>query len=150
MDFRPAVFGRADGTERNPRNLEKYLVHNCPLHVLRQPAERLTEITAAIISSRQAAGMVDPSVPRLLLILSDFKEESPTRYRLDRTSFANTRVVLLWRTLPEDRRKPAGLTARVERWKQLFARRGATVSAFSDGAAVNSPAAFQALLRGGR
>jgi hypothetical protein len=136
--------------ERNPRNLERYLVDNCPLHVLRQPPEKLTEITAAIISSRQAAGMVGPAVPRILLILSDFKEESPTRYRLDGTSFANTRVVLLWRTLPEDRRRPAGLSARVERWRQLFASRGAAVSAYSDSAAISSPAAFQALLRGGR
>lgn len=148
--FRPSLlgFGKSPTTELKPQGLRSYLTGFCPSYILSQPAEPDTEISAAILTALQDTAMVGRDTPRIMIILSDFKEETRVRYQLGRTSLAGVHTIMLWRTLPEDRRRPAGLSQRIAHWRQMIERHGGKVDAFTDATANYSPAEFSALIEG--
>lgn len=149
--YRPSLIGFGDaesGVQSNFRQFTQYVAASCPRLLLAQPYEPMTEIAAAITTALDANAMVAPDVSRVMVLLSDFKEESAVRTRLARSGLKGVRVILLWRTLPEDRREPSGLTKRVNYWKQFVRGHGGTAYAFADTAVANSPAELQALIVG--
>lgn len=142
VDFAPSLlgFGAAEPfVQRDRLAFSKYLSADCPAHTLRQAPEPTTEITAAILAAKEAMALTPASVPRVYIIMSDFREEGPSGFTLKGVNFNRSRVILLWRTLREDKIDPAQLSARVKLWKDELARHGARVSAFSDSAAIASP-----------
>lgn len=150
IDYRPNILGfSSPGVESDSTRFQAYLVQKCPLYILSNRPEPVTEIAAAIQSSLQATAMVSNHAVRVMLILSDFKEETKVHLALLPRTLAGVRIIMLWRTLPEDRRNPAELDKRIALWKAYLAGHGAKmVSAFADDTAIYSPAEFAALIEG--
>jgi hypothetical protein len=108
--------------------LRQVLGGSCPDSIVKQPAEPLTEISAAIVSATSEPR--PPQSRRLLILLSDFKEESlksADNGALDAARLKETKVLMIYRVLPEDQGDPSALMARVARWRKLLQDRGATV-----------------------
>jgi len=149
-DFRPSLLGLGASatTEIKPKAFRDYLTGFCPDFILHQPPEPETEISAAILTALEATAMVSRGTPRILIILSDFKEDTKVRYQLGRADLTGARAILLYRTLPEDRANIAGQRARVQYWRRLLERHGAKVSDFADSTPSCSPAEFETLIEG--
>ena len=146
VSYRKSLFGFAatDGVITSEHDFLQYVAVQCPQVLVHQPVQPTTEITAAVVTAMRATEMTGADIPKFLIILSDFKEESPTAYSLRDISLRGVRIVMLYRVLPEDRRRPAGLNTRLAAWRNAFTAAKARVRLFED-IAVN-PADLQSVL----
>ncbi len=148
--FRPSAFAVAkkdDITISDREQFARYVEQECPDMLLAKPVEPQTEIDAAIITADRALQLTRKGVPKIFIILSDFKEESATPYSFRGMDFTGSRFVLVYRTLPEDQRDPAMQKAKIAAWKRRLANLGAEVEDLDENAVVTSPRDFEALIR---
>lgn len=149
-NYRPSAFsvGKVPaGTIKDPEKFTRYVALDCPAMLLAQPVANSTEIAAAIITADRALQLTKNGVPKIFVILSDFKEESSTSYPFYGLDFKGSRFVLVYRTLPEDRLKPAAQNLRLRIWKKRLEKLGAEVEAVDENAVLSSPKDFETLLR---
>ena len=106
------------------KKLRAYLGVDCPRVLLGGPAEPDTEISAAIASV--ATRPSPPGAQRFMIIASDFKEEAVSPEPLNSGSLARTKILLLYRPVVEDRRKGGEMQTRIESWRSLMHKLGAT------------------------
>jgi hypothetical protein len=109
-NYRPAAFsvGKVPpGTMRDKKKFEAYVSVDCPNMLLARPVEQQPQIVAAIITADRALQLTRAGVPKIFIILSDFKEESLTPYSFRGMSFKGSRFIMVYRTLYEDRFDPA-------------------------------------------
>lgn len=148
--YRPSAFaiGKVDpGTIRDRDKFARYVSTDCPEMLLAKPDEKETEIVATIISADRALQLTRSGVPKVFIILSDFKEESLTPYSFRGMSFKGDRFILLYRTLNEDRSDPGLQKAKLAEWDRRLNRLGAEVEEVDENAALASPKDFEALIR---
>lgn len=148
--YRPSAFaiGKVDPeTIRDRDKFARYVSVDCPEMLLAKPEEQETEIVATIISADRALQLTKTGVPKVFIVLSDFKEESLTPYSFRGMSFKGDRFILLYRTLNEDRSDPALQKARLAEWEQRLKHLGAEVERVDENAALASPKDFEALVR---
>ena len=125
------VATRRDNTRLSSlKKLRAYIGVDCPRVLLAGPAEAVTEISAAIASV--ATRPKPPGANRFIVIASDFKEEAVSPEPLSPGSLTGTKVLLLYRPVPEDRRNGGEMQARVQTWRKLLENLGASVSAAPD------------------
>ena len=149
-NYRPSAFsvGKVQaGTIKDPEKFTRYIAVDCPAMLLAQPVANSTEIAAAIITADRALELTKKSAPRIFVILSDFKEESPTSYPFHGLDFTGSRFVLVYRTLSEDRLNPVAQKLRLRTWEKRLEKLGAEVEALDENAVLSSPKDFEALLR---
>lgn len=147
--FRPSAFsiGRAEeGRITNRDEFRRYVEVDCPEMFLARPFEPATEISAAIVSASRALALVSPTAPRTFILLSDFKEEAAATPDLNGLDLSGAHVILLYRTLPEDRRSPGGQQSRLEDWQRRLTALRASVSVVDENAVLSSLPDFQALI----
>lgn len=148
--YRPSAFTvgkKADSTIRDRDQFARYVKDECPDLLLAKPVEPATEIAAAIITADRTLQLTREGVPRVFIILSDFKEESVTQYSFHGTDLTGSRFILVYRTLPEDQLDPAMQRAKIGNWKRRLSRLGAEVETLDENAVVTSPRDFEALIR---
>ena len=148
--FRPSAFGigKSDpGTIRDREKFARYVGTDCPNMMLERPVENSTEIVAGIITADRALQLTKHGVPKVFIVLSDFKEESPTPYSFRGTDFTGSRFILLYRTLTEDRFDPAMQKAKLADWRRRLQRVGGEVIVVDENAVLSSPKDFEALIR---
>ena len=139
VDYRKSLFGiRAADLVTSEDEFARYLTLECPRFVTSRRPQVATELSAAVVSAARATAMAGPAIHRTMIILSDFKEETLAPVSLDSVALRGTRVLMLYRTLPEDRRYPAGLDQRIDTWKRKLRARGARVAAFDENAAASA------------
>lgn len=149
-NYRPSAFavGKVQpGTIRDREEFTRYVSVDCPEMLLARPVEPSTEIVAAIITADRALELTRQGVPKIFIVLSDFKEESLTPYSFRGMSFEGSRFILVYRTLTEDRADPAWQTAKLRDWDRRLKRLGAEVEVLDENAVLSSPKDFEALLR---
>jgi hypothetical protein len=149
-NYRPSAFavGKVQpGTIRDRDEFTRYVSVDCPAMLLARPVEPSTEIVAAIITADRALELTRKGVPKVFVVLSDFKEESLTPYSFRGMSFKGSRFILVYRTLNEDRIDPAWQTAKLRDWDRRLKRLGAEVEVLDENAVLSSPKDFEALLR---
>lgn len=153
VNFNPKLF--AFGKANDPSEIsdkaqfERYLTDYCPQYVVTRPAEATTEIGAAIIASQQAIAMMATSVPQALIILSDMKEDTQAVADLSGIGLSNTRVVILFRSLAEDARRPSPEPDRIRPWRKVFRKHNArSVTVRPDTAIVGSIAELTKVIAG--
>jgi hypothetical protein len=108
-NYRPSAFGIAKpdpGTITSREKFERYVSVDCPAMLLLRAVENSTEIVAAIITADRALQLTKKGVPKVFVVLSDFKEESLTPYSFRGMDFKGSRFILVYRTLNEDRSDP--------------------------------------------
>jgi hypothetical protein len=115
--------------------------------MLARPVANSTEIAAAIITADRALQLTKKGVPKIFVVLSDFKEESPVPYTFRDLDFTGSRFVLVYRTLPEDRLDPGSQRAKLRMWERRLKNLGAEVETLDENAVLSSPRDFEALLR---
>jgi hypothetical protein len=120
------------------KKLKTYLGIDCPELIVRQSAEPLTEISAAIASV--TAMPSEKSVKRMVVIASDFREETSGN-SAPLSSLSGYRILLVYRPVTEDQLDPAAMVDRVEAWRQLLAEKGAVVTTAPDTALKRSTVA---------
>lgn len=148
--YRPSAFavGKKDEITISDRDqFARYVEEECPDMLLAKPVEPETEIDAAIITADRALQLARKGVPKIFIILSDFKEESTTSYTFRGMDFSGSRFILVYRTLPEDQRDPAMQKAKIAEWKRRLANLGAEVEDYDENAVVTSPRDFETLIR---
>nr|WP_314444431.1 hypothetical protein [uncultured Sphingomonas sp.] len=148
--YRPSAFsvGKVDpGTIRDREQFTRYVAADCPSMMLARPIANSTEIGAAIISADRALQLTKKGVPKVFVILSDFKEESPVPYSFRGLDFRDSRFVLVYRTLTEDRLDPGFQKAKLRAWESRLENLGAEVEVLDENAVLSSPKDFEALLR---
>ncbi len=140
MDFRHALkgFRHTPGVVTDLPSLKAYLTVECPQTIAAMPSQPDTEIAAALISADRAIAILGSQVLRKIIILSDFKEESLAAFDLGEVHLRGVHVLMLYRTLPEDRRDPAPQTARLATWSKRLRKAGAAVRSFDDNAITAS------------
>jgi hypothetical protein len=149
-NYRPAAFavGKVPlGTMRDKKKFEAYVSTDCPNMLLAQPVQKETQIVAAIITADRALQLTRTGVPKIFIILSDFKEESLTPYSFHGMSFEGSRFILVYRTLNEDRFDPGMQKAKLAAWDQRLTNLGAEVKVLDENAVLSSPRDFEALIR---
>lgn len=149
-DFRPSAFGigkETKGTIRKREDFARYVGVDCPALLLARPVEGSTEIVAAIITADRALALTREGVPKVFVVLSDFKEESLSPISFRGMSFKGSKFILVYRTLPEDRFDPAQQKAKLADWKRRLLRLGAEVDVVDENAVLSSPKDFEALIR---
>jgi hypothetical protein len=149
-NYRPSAFsvGKVPpGTIRDRDEFTRYVSVDCPNMLLARPVEGSTEIVAAIITADRALQLTKSGVPKVFIILSDFKEESLTPYSFRGMSFKGSRFILVYRTLTEDRFDPGMQRAKLAAWDQRLAKLGAEVEVLDENAVLSSPRDFEALIR---
>lgn len=149
-DFRPSAFGIGKvtkGTIRKREDFARYVSVDCPEVFLARPVEPATEIVAAIITADRALALTRAGVPKVFILLSDFKEESLSPISFRGMSFKGSKFILVYRTLPEDRFDPAQQKAKLADWKRRLSRIGAEVDVVDENAVLSSPKDFEALIR---
>ena len=147
--YRPATFRvrrQSEEVVADRRTFSNYVTEECPLMFLSHPPEQQTEIAATIISAYRASALLREDARRTFVVLSDFKEETPTHFSFDGIDLAGSRFILVYRTLDEDRRAPGPQEARLSAWEQLLTGLGASVSRIDENAVLGSPQEFQMLL----
>jgi len=148
--YRPTTFKlgrrRAEEVVTDRATFERYLTEECPMMFLARPAERSTEIGAAIVSAYRASALLREGAKRTFVILSDFKEETPAQVSFDGIDFSRARFLLVYRTLDEDRVQPVLQQARLRAWESLLRSLGAEVIPIDENAVLGSPQEFQILL----
>jgi hypothetical protein len=122
--------------------LRAYLIgeNGCTEGIFRLPTEMRTELTSAIVTAIRADELADATTKRLLVILSDLKEEPISQETLDAVTLKGVQVLILYRALPDDQIDQRQLEARIADWKQRLRARGATVQAAIDTAVAASGA----------
>lgn len=130
--YEPSLVGRRSdepGFYSRPDDLRDYLAVHCVDAILERKPEQRTEISATLASVAD-----EPRGPngRIIIIASDFLEETGSRAPLRRDALKGDRVLLIYRPLVEDQADPAELSRRVEEWRRSIERFGATVSAVPD------------------
>jgi hypothetical protein len=114
-----------------------------PLLILRQPPEAQTEIMGAIIAARRADALADRDTVRMMIVLSDFVEDSTGLWQL-KDSLKGYRIWLIGRVLPEDAGQSEALSSRMRNLEIQLEKRGAVVQTLEESALLASPAAFAA------
>jgi hypothetical protein len=131
--YRPSLIAireeRPDYLITKASKLKSYLGVDCPALIVRQPPEKLTEISATIASV--ATLPPRPGVKRFLIIASDFREETRGA-PAPLPDLKQYRVLLIYRALRDDQIQPADLDDRVEHWRALLSDKGATVTTTPD------------------
>jgi hypothetical protein len=149
-NYRPSAFavGKVPpGTIRDRDEFTRYVAVDCPAMMLARPVANSTEIAAAIITADRALQLTKKGVPKIFVILSDFKEESPVPYTFRDLDFTGCRFVLVYRTLPEDRLDPGLQRAKLRMWERRLKNLGAEVETLDENAVLSSPRDFEALVR---
>lgn len=123
------VGNRPDYELNTHRKLASYLGEDCPTVVVAGAPEKLTEVSAAVISV--ANQRARPGDRRYLVIVSDFLEEASVPVSMPQR-LDNFRVLMIYRPVPKDMSHPVRMTARVDDWEQIFQERGAEVIAIPD------------------
>ena len=114
---------------RKLRKLRDILTFDCPTTVLSKPAEPLTEISAALATvARQPAGQ---NARRYIIVASDFLEESAVSGPQS-ADFTGFKVLVVYRPIAEDQRRPGDMTARVDAWRAQIEDLGGQVSVVPD------------------
>ena len=148
--YRPSAFAvgkKDDTTIRDRDQFARYVKEECPDLLLAKPVEPATEIAAAIITADRALQLTRKGVPKVFVILSDFKEESATPYTFRGMDFTGSRFILVYRTLREDQLDPSMQRAKIADWKRRLLKLGAEVETLDENAVVTSPRDFEALIR---
>jgi hypothetical protein len=130
--YRPSLIPTRNGPGyefTSLKSLKLFLGKSCPELIIRQPAEPMTEISAAIASV--TAMPSEKWVKRLVIIASDFREET-LGSTAPLPSLAGYRILLIYRPLNEDHLDPAAMAARIEAWRQKLTEKGATVTTTPD------------------
>jgi hypothetical protein len=149
-NYPPSAFGigKPDPETITSRDkFDRYVSVDCPSMLLARPVENSTEIVAAIITADRALALTKRGVPKVFIVLSDFKEESLTPYSFRGMSFKGSRFILVYRTLNEDRFDPALQKAKLADWDRRLKRLGAEVEVVDENAVLSSPKDFEALIR---
>jgi hypothetical protein len=116
----------------NQKAAAKYFGSDCVQFILSRGHQPYTDISGAVdsaarLSQQQTTGR------KVLIVLSDLKEETrkdqvaPDALRLDGFT-----AILMYRVLPEDRRNPKMLDARIRTWEQRLRDAGARTTAITD------------------
>jgi len=125
-----AVKGRRpDYLVKKIAELKSYLGTDCPAVIVRQPPEKLTQISAAIDSVSQVPRI--PKTPRFLIIASDFYEETGGALA-PLSDLTGTKVLLIYRPVSQDHSDPLRLITRMDAWKARLQQRGAEVVQMPD------------------
>lgn len=147
--FRPSAFsmGKEElGIIRNREQFARFVESECPDMFMAREVEGSTEIVAAIVTADRALGLTRKAVPRVFVILSDFKEESRVGYSFRGVDLKGSKFLLVFRTLNQDRMDPALQLERIAEWKRRLSRAGAQVQAIDENALLTSPKDFEAQL----
>jgi hypothetical protein len=150
VTYRPSVFAlgpSSPGTLTDRTKFATYIADECPEMFLQTKVEPETEIAATIITASRALELTRKGVPKVFIILSDFKEESPTQYSFRGIDFSDTKFVLVYRTLDEDRRNPAAQNAKLREWQTRLTNLGGHVELVDENAVLSSPKDFEATLK---
>lgn len=120
-----------DKTFCQEKALRNYLKTDCTRFVLTRPKEKWTDISGAIasagrLSAQQAGG------ERAIIVLSDMFEERPKGQPPAEFSLQGFRVLLVYRTLDDDRRQPERLDRRLNEWTAKLSAAGARVHKIPD------------------
>lgn len=147
--FRPSAFAMGKeqlGVIRNREQFARYVQSECPDMFISRGIEGSTEIVAAIVTADRALGLTRKGVPRVFIILSDFKEESRPGYTFRGVDLKGSKFLLVYRTLNEDRMDPALQRERIADWTRRLSRAGAQVEVIDENALLTSPKDFEAQL----
>lgn len=147
--FRPSAFamGKEEvGIIRSREQFARYVQSECPDMLIKRRVESSTEIVAAIVTADRALQLTRGGVPKVFIILSDFKEESIAGYTFRGVDLTGSKFLLVYRTLPEDRLDPTLQRERIAEWKRRLVRAGAKVKVIDENALLTSPKDFDAQL----
>jgi len=135
--FSPKLLaGRSrSGIMSNPRELASYLTEDCPTFLLSRPVQPLTDISGAIDTAARLAEQ-QLGNQKLLLVVSDMKEELRRGQAPVRFALPGFRMLVLYRPLDEDRRNPGSLDERIRQWRKRIEGAGAKVDLDIEGAAT--------------
>lgn len=141
-DYRRKMFrSRADQSETHfftTRDSLQEFLDQCAQRVAASPMEMETDIATAVVTAQRATGLA-PGARHVFILLSDFKADRAAPEALAPDLLNGSSVVLIYRTLPEDKAHPAGLDARITAWTETLRRAGARVVVAFDEGAVESP-----------
>jgi hypothetical protein len=138
---------REKGKVNTVRELADFLSMDCVRFVLSRPNEKFTDITGAFDSVSRAYEEQGGNY-KAIIVLSDLREERRPGQRGKIGRLDKTNVVLLYRTLAEDRDNSATLDGRIDAWKKRLLDVGASVKSMSDIFATSGSIA--GVLTGGR
>jgi hypothetical protein len=113
------------------KKLSDYLTKQCPQVIVTRGRQKMTDITGAIISFADSVQYLRYE-RKMLLILSDMREEVAEDHNLELPALPNTRIVLLYRVLKSDQATPQNLRARIKEWQRRLEGAGADVRAIAD------------------
>jgi hypothetical protein len=150
VTYRPSVFSlgpASQGTLTDRTKFARYVSDECPEMFLQTPVEPATEISAAIITASRALQLTRTGVPKIFVILSDFKEESATQFTFRGLDFRGAKFLLVYRTLEEDRRDPGEQNAKLREWQSRLTNLGAKVELVDENAVLSSPKDFESALK---
>ncbi|MEN8130839.1 MAG: hypothetical protein ABFS45_11725 [Pseudomonadota bacterium] len=113
------------------KRLRQFLVQQCPKVVVTRNRQNLTDISGAISSFAESVLYGDYKT-KLLIILSDLREEVNKSQTVKLPQLLNTRVILVYRVLPIDQNNYEKLKARIADWHHRLEAAGAEVRAVND------------------
>lgn len=127
--FLPAMLPRP-GQLSDLRSLERFL-RDCDMHILSRPQEQFTDLTGALDSVSRATHRQTGRL-KLVIVLSDFKEERRPGQSGTVGDLSGARILLLYRVLPSDRRGETNVDERVAAWEDRLDAAGAMVTIRAD------------------
>jgi hypothetical protein len=133
LTLHPKLVGKPEpGVVSTIPALNKFLTESCARFVLSRRGEVFTDISGALDTVSRANASLPRSSHRAILILSDLKEERRAGQNGRIGGLENTKVALLYRTLPEDRDNSSALDARIKMWTSRLSSLGARPKAIND------------------